>query len=54
MTSRSKDENAVPMCGIPYHAAENYIAKLVKSGRKVAICEQISDPALPGIVKEKL
>ncbi len=54
LTSRSKDENAVPMCGIPYHAAENYIAKLVKSGRKVAICEQISDPALPGIVKRKV
>ncbi len=35
-----------PMCGIPYHAAENYIAKLVSFGEKVAICEQLTDPAL--------
>ncbi|MBQ9081166.1 MAG: DNA mismatch repair protein MutS [Clostridia bacterium] len=34
-----------PMCGIPYHAAEGYIAKLVSFGEKVAICEQVSDPA---------
>ena len=34
-----------PMCGIPYHAADNYIAKLVALGKKVAICEQLSDPA---------
>ncbi len=54
LTARNKDESAVPMCGIPYHAAENYIAKLVKAGKKVAICEQISDPALPGIVKRKI
>ncbi len=34
-----------PMCGVPYHAADNYIAKLVALGKKVAICEQLSDPA---------
>ena len=40
------------MCGIPYHAADNYIARLIKSGYKVAICEQMEDPALArGIVK---
>ncbi len=55
LTSRSKGEiNPVPMCGVPYHAAENYIAKLTKAGKKVAICEQISDPTLPGIVKRKI
>lgn len=37
------DERA-PMCGVPYHAADNYVAKLVEKGYKVAICEQISDP----------
>ncbi|MDX2164793.1 MAG: DNA mismatch repair protein MutS [Gammaproteobacteria bacterium] len=35
----------IPMAGIPYHAAENYLAKLIKSGESVAICEQIGDPA---------
>lgn len=39
------DERA-PMCGIPYHAADTYIAKLVERGEKIAICEQLSDPAL--------
>src|SRR5271163_990507 len=38
LTSRSKD--GVPLCGVPYHAAEPYIAKLLKDGHKVAICEQ--------------
>jgi DNA mismatch repair protein MutS len=38
LTSRSKD--GVPLCGVPYHAAEGYIAKLLKAGLKVAICEQ--------------
>lgn len=54
LTSRSKDEDATPMCGVPFHAAENYIAKITKAGKKVAVCEQISDPALPGIVKRKI
>lgn len=39
-------EERAPMCGIPYHAADNYIAKLVALGKKVAICEQLSDPAV--------
>ncbi len=51
LTSRSKGDNQAPMCGVPYHAALNYIAKLTKLGKKVAICEQLSDPNLPGIVK---
>ena len=41
------DERA-PMCGIPFHAADGYIAKLVSFGEKVAICEQISDPKEAG------
>lgn len=45
----------VPMCGIPYHAADNYIAKLIAKGYKVAICEQVEDPKLAkGIVKREV
>jgi DNA mismatch repair protein MutS len=36
--------NGVPMCGVPYHAAQNYVAKLIKAGRRVAICDQTSEP----------
>src|SRR6476620_3903145 len=36
--------NGVPMCGMPYHAAQNYIAKLIKAGQRVAICDQTSEP----------
>lgn len=53
LTSRGHSgEGKIPMCGIPFHAANAYIAKLIKAGRKVAICEQVEDPALAkGIVK---
>ena len=55
LTLTGKDcglEERAPMCGIPYHAAENYIAKLVSKGYKVAICEQLEDPkTAKGIVK---
>ncbi len=55
LTLTGKDcglEERAPMCGIPYHAAENYIAKLVNKGYKVAICEQLEDPkTAKGIVK---
>jgi DNA mismatch repair protein MutS len=45
-------EQRAPMCGIPYHAANNYIARLVSKGYKVAICEQLEDPSVAkGIVK---
>ena len=47
LTSRNKEKGiAVPMCGVPYHAAEGYIAKLIRKGFKVAICEQVEDPKL--------
>lgn len=48
LTSRQK----VPMCGIPYHSVDSYLAKLLKHGYKVAICEQVEDPKLAkGVVK---
>jgi DNA mismatch repair protein MutS len=47
LTSRNKERGiAVPMCGVPYHAAENYISKLIRKGFKVAVCEQTEDPRL--------
>jgi DNA mismatch repair protein MutS len=53
LTSRNKSkEDAVPLCGFPYHAASAYIAKLVEKGFKVAVCEQVEDPkSAKGIVK---
>jgi len=57
LTSRNKKSDAVqvPMCGIPYHALQTYLAKLVKSGRRVALCEQTEDPAkAKGIVKREV
>ncbi len=48
LTSRNKEKGEpVPMCGVPYHAAENYIARLIRAGYKVAICEQMEEPG-PG------
>ncbi len=45
LTSRNKEKGtAVPMCGVPYHAAEGYLAKLIRKGYKVAICDQMEDP----------
>src|ERR1700742_1660232 len=47
LTSRNKEKGvAIPMCGVPYHAAEGYISKLIRKGFKVAICEQTEDPRL--------
>ncbi|MEZ5290145.1 MAG: DNA mismatch repair protein MutS [Vicinamibacterales bacterium] len=54
LTSRSKDASgaAVPMCGVPFHAADGYITRLVKLGHRVAVCEQIEDPRkAKGVVK---
>ncbi len=53
LTSRGKTPSGkIPMCGVPWHAADNYIAKIIKAGYKVAICEQMEDPALAkGIVR---
>lgn len=47
LTSRNKEKGiAIPMCGVPYHSAENYIAKLIRKGFKVAICDQMEDPRM--------
>ncbi|HEV2298722.1 MAG TPA: DNA mismatch repair protein MutS [Candidatus Acidoferrales bacterium] len=46
LTSRNKEKGqAVPMCGVPYHAAESYIARLIRNGHRVAICEQTEEPS---------
>ncbi|TBL80187.1 DNA mismatch repair protein MutS [Paenibacillus thalictri] len=48
-------EERIPMCGVPYHSAENYIAKLVEKGYKVAICEQVENPAeAKGVVRREI
>ncbi|MBQ2711975.1 MAG: DNA mismatch repair protein MutS, partial [Clostridia bacterium] len=52
LTARdSGDGERAPMCGVPYHAAEGYLAKLVAKGYKVAVCEQLTDPKLKGLVE---
>ena len=52
LTSRSKGESAIPMAGLPYHAVDSYLAKMIRAGYRVAICEQMEDPALAkGLVK---
>ncbi len=59
LTTRDRNvenpEDRTPMCGVPYHAAETYIARLIAKGHKVAICEQMEDPALAkGLVKREV
>ena len=57
LTSRNNKADAarIPMCGIPYHAAQTYLAKLVKAGKRVAICEQTEDPSqAKGIVRREV
>lgn len=57
LTSRNKKSDAlqVPMCGIPYHAVQTYLSKLIRAGKRVAICEQTESPAeAKGIVKREV
>lgn len=57
LTSRGNDRqgNPIPMCGIPYHAAANYLNRLLKKGFKVALCEQVEDPKqAQGIVRREV
>src|SRR4029079_5242384 len=57
LTSRSKDANGggIPMCGVPFHAVDGYIARLVKKGFRLAICDQVEDPRkAKGIVKREV
>jgi len=56
LTSRNKnDDSPIPMCGVPFKAADNYIAKLIRNGCKVAVCEQMEDAAATkGLVKREV
>jgi len=56
LTSRDKNaDNPVPMCGVPYHAADTYIPKLIRAGHKVAICDQVEDPKkAKGLVRREV
>src|SRR6476660_2201410 len=57
LTSRSKDAggNGIPMCGVPFHAADTYLTRLVKKGFRVAICEQVEDPRkAKGLVRREV
>jgi DNA mismatch repair protein MutS len=55
LTSRSKGEDAYPMCGVPHFSAQSYVARLVENGHKVAICDQVEDAKLTkGIVKREV
>ncbi|MCL4378137.1 MAG: DNA mismatch repair protein MutS, partial [Actinobacteria bacterium] len=56
LTSRSAGQaGKIPMCGIPYHAADSYISRLIKAGEKIAICEQTEDPKeAKGIVQREI
>jgi DNA mismatch repair protein MutS len=56
LTARGKgQENEAPMCGVPYHAADGYIAKLIKLGFRVALCDQVEDPAdAKGLVRREV
>src|SRR5216684_5039402 len=47
LTSRSKEKGqAIPMCGVPHHALEGYLARLIQKGHRVALCDQVEDPKL--------
>src|SRR5262245_44287420 len=55
LTARDGGNGKVPMCGVPYHAVQGYIARLVTAGKKVAICEQLEDPQnAKGLVKREV
>ncbi len=56
LTSRNKDaQNPIPMCGVPYHAVDNYLSRIVKKGYRAALCDQVEDPkTAKGIVKREV
>ena len=55
LTKRAGSGDNIPMCGVPYHSVDGYIAKLIKKGYRIAICEQVEDPKLAkGIVERKV
>jgi DNA mismatch repair protein MutS len=54
LTSRAKGDGKVPMCGVPYHAARGYVARLLERGFKVAICDQVEEPGKSAIVRREV
>ena len=55
LTSRSKGEGAIPMAGVPYHAVDGYLRRLIQAGYRVAICDQVEDPKrAKGLVKREI
>ena len=55
LTARSKGENPIPMAGVPYHAVETYLHRMIAAGYKVAICEQMEDPkTAKGLIKREV
>ncbi|MBI5754428.1 DNA mismatch repair protein MutS [Candidatus Peregrinibacteria bacterium] len=55
LTARNKGtDNNAPMCGVPYHAVEGYLCKLTRAGKKVAICDQVTEPDGKGIVQREV
>src|ERR671921_2200649 len=55
LTARHKERGEpIPMCGVPYHAAEGHIAKLIRKGYRVAICEQVEDPKAGKLVRREV
>ena len=56
LTARNKEKGAsIPMCGVPFHAAEGYISRLIQKGYRVAICDQVEDPkSAKGLVKREI
>ena len=55
LTSRDKGDNPIPLAGVPYHAVEGYLKKMLEAGYKVAVCEQVEDPrTAKGVVKRDI
>src|SRR5512137_1981123 len=54
LTARSKGDDKVPMCGVPYHAARGHVARLLEQGFKVAICDQVEEPGKSAIVRREV
>ena len=55
LTKRSKEKNAAPMAGVPHHAVDNYIARLVELGRRVVLVDQVEDPKkAKGLVRREI
>jgi DNA mismatch repair protein MutS len=55
LTSRSKGDNPIPLAGVPYHAVEGYLKKMLQAGYRVAVCEQVEDPKMArGVVKRDI